>query len=36
LGLIYAHIVSMGNMRKLVHWRVEHHAAAQAAAAAPS
>ncbi len=38
MGLIYAHYVSMGNMRKLVQWRVDGMSPAnnQAAAAAPS
>jgi hypothetical protein len=40
MGLIYAHYVSMGNMRKLVQWRVDSlppsPAADQTAAAAPS
>ena len=34
MGLIYAHLVSMGNLRKLVQWRLERQAADQAAAAA--
>ena len=34
LGLIYAHFVSLGNMRKLVHWRLERAAAAPTPAAA--
>ncbi len=39
MGLVYAHLVSIGNMRKLVGWRFERQAscaAGQAAAAAPS
>ena len=33
MGLVYAHLLSMGNLRKMVQWRIE---AAQAAAAAPA
>lgn len=33
MGLVYAHFVSMGNMRKLVQWRLERQAADQGAAA---
>ncbi len=41
MGLIYAHLVSLGNIRKLVQWRFERQALSsastgQAAAAAPS
>lgn len=34
LGLIHAHFISMGNMRKMVQWRLDRQAALQAAAAA--
>jgi hypothetical protein len=39
MGLVYAHLVSMGNLRKLVQWRIEAAPAAPAAdqaAAAPA
>lgn len=33
MGLVFAHLVSMGNLRKLVQWRLERQAAGQVAAA---